>query len=225
MDYKYILDFLGELKDNNNRDWFQANKERYDASLAFFKREVKRLIDRIALFDEEVAYLKPENCIFRIYRDIRFSYDKTPYKTHFGAYIAKNGGRKSEYAGYYLHIDAEQSSLAGGAYNPQKELLRLMRREIDANFDELNAIMSSKSFKKYFGKIEPLTEPLKKLPVGFSPDSPAADIVKYKHFVVECSVDNLTVVRPDFGEYAAEVFRAMKPYNDFFNQIIDDYRS
>ncbi len=222
MNYKFLLDFLRELKANNNREWFNANRERYDLSLDFFRHEVKRLIDAISLYDSDISYLKPENCIFRIYRDVRFSPDKSPYKTHFGAYIAKNGGRKSEYAGYYFHIDAVDSVLSGGVYAPQKEVLRRIRAEIDANFDELREITSSTDFKKYFGRIEPFTEPLKKLPLGFSPDSPAAELLKYKHFVLSSPIDEKAMARPDFIDYAAKVFRTMKRYNDFFNEIIDE---
>lgn len=222
MSYKYLLDFLRELKENNNREWFNANRERYDLSLNFFRHEVKRLIEVISEYDSDIAYLKPESCIFRIYRDVRFSPDKSPYKTHFGAYIAKNGGRKSEYAGYYFHIDAVDSVLSGGVYAPQKEVLRHIRAEIDANFDELNKITNSKDFKKYFGKIDPLTEPLKKLPMGFSSDSPAAEILKYKHFVLSSPVDDKMMNRPDFIDYVAKVFRTMKLYNDFFNEIIHE---
>ena len=223
MNYVYLIDFLGDLSRNNNREWFGANKERYNLSLEFYKQEVKRLIDKIAEFDSDIAYLKPENCIFRIYRDIRFSPNKIPYKTHFGAYIARNGGRKSPYAGYYLHIDAEQSFLSGGAYNPSKEVLSAIRHEIDVNYDELSDIVSDSDFRKYFGKIEPYMPPLKKFPAGFSATSPAGELLRYKDFIIEHPLEAKTICSADFTDYAARIFHAMKPCNDFFNSIIADY--
>ena len=102
---KELFQFLSELRLHNNREWFQANKPRYDLLHRQFIEVVQELINRMTLFEPELAGLTPKDCIFRIYRDIRFSPDKTPYKTHFGAYIAAYGGRKSEYAGYYLHLE------------------------------------------------------------------------------------------------------------------------
>ena len=100
-----IMQFLTELKQNNNREWFQANKNRYDSLRKGFIDEVQQLIDRIALFDPEIAGLEAKDCLFRIYRDIRFSPDKTPYKIHFAAYMASCGGRGSERGGYYIHLE------------------------------------------------------------------------------------------------------------------------
>ena len=102
-----IIDFLRDLVANNNRDWFAANKERYQTTLDAFREEVAWFIARIGEFDERVKYLTPEDCLFRIYRDIRFSPNKLPYKNHFGAYICPNGGRKSPLSGYYLHLQPD----------------------------------------------------------------------------------------------------------------------
>ena len=126
---KELFQFLSELRLHNNREWFQANKPRYDLLHRQFIEVVQELINRMTLFEPELAGLTPKDCIFRIYRDIRFSPDKTPYKTHFGAYIAAYGGRKSEYAGYYLHLEPGASMLAGGVWCPPPALLKLFRKD------------------------------------------------------------------------------------------------
>ena len=134
---KELFQFLSELRLHNNREWFQANKPRYDLLHRQFIEVVQELINRMTLFEPELAGLTPKDCIFRIYRDIRFSPDKTPYKTHFGAYIAAYGGRKSEYAGYYLHLEPGASMLAGGVWCPPPALLKLFRKDIYENIEFL----------------------------------------------------------------------------------------
>ncbi|MDR3326522.1 MAG: DUF2461 domain-containing protein [Prevotellaceae bacterium] len=217
---KFILNFLRDLAQNNNREWFAANKERYNTAVGYFKNEVAELIQKISVFDDEIKYLAPENCLFRIYRDIRFSPDKTPYKTHFGAYMAAAGGRKSSLAGYYFHFDANEPFLSGGIYCPAKEMLKTIRTAVDVDYEELKNIVSERNFKKYFGEMQPFEKPLSKVPAGFSADSPAAEWLKFKHYGVEHILDEKTLYREDFTSYAAEVFKAMKEFNSFFNQII-----
>jgi len=220
MDNHFILDFLRDLSDNNNREWFAANKERYLAAAAFYKSEVAALIEKISEFDADIKHVKPENCIFRIYRDIRFSPDKTPYKNHFGAYIAANGGRKSILGGYYFHLEPNNMFLSGGIYCPDKDILKKILHGIEDNFDELQTILNEKNFKKYFGNIEPL-EKKSRLPLGFSKDSPAAEYLTFKHFLVEHSlVSEKILFSENFIDYAADVFCSMKDFNRFFNEII-----
>jgi len=217
---KFILDFLHDLVANNNRDWFAANKERYQAALAAFREEVAWFIARIGEFDERVKYLTPEDCLFRIYRDVRFSPNKLPYKNHFGAYICPNGGRKSLLSGYYLHFQPDGSFLSGGIYAPQPAALKQLRQSIEVNYQELLDITSKQSFKKAFdGIVSP--EVLKRVPTGFSSDSPAVDWLKYKHFIVQHPLDEANLLAPDFGEQALAIFRAMKPFNDFCNEAIE----
>ena len=215
-----IIDFLRDLVANNNRDWFAANKERYQTTLDAFREEVAWFIARIGEFDERVKYLTPEECLFRIYRDIRFSPNKLPYKNHFGAYICPNGGRKSLLSGYYLHLQPDGSFLSGGIYCPQPAALKQLRESIELNYHELAAIANEKPFKKAFdGIVSP--EVLKRVPTGFSPDSPAAEWLKYKHFIVEHPLTEAELVAADFREKALDVFRAMKPFNDFCNESLE----
>ncbi|MDR0829380.1 MAG: DUF2461 domain-containing protein [Prevotellaceae bacterium] len=220
MTNKYILDFLRELNENNNREWFAANKERYNIAAEFFKKEVADLIVKIAEFDADIKYLAPENCVFRIYRDIRFSPDKTPYKTHFGAYMAKSGGRKSPFAGYYLHIAHDEAFLSGGIYCPEKDTLKKIRKAIEVDFDDLQKIVSEQDFKKYFGKMQSFETPLVKVPVGFSADSPAAEWLKFRDFGIINPVNDKIFCQDNFTDYCKKVFGAMKNFNDFFNEII-----
>ncbi|MDR1543523.1 MAG: DUF2461 domain-containing protein [Prevotellaceae bacterium] len=224
MSNKYILNFLRELNENNNREWFAANKETYNIAVDFFKKEVAELIVKISQFDPEIKYLTPENCVFRIYRDIRFSPDKTPYKTHFGAYMAAGGGRKSPLAGYYFHFAHNEVFLSGGIYCPEKDTLKAVRKAIDANFDELNEIASFPDFKKYFDKIIPFEQTLSKVPAGFSADSPAAEWLKFKNFGIHHFIDEQTLCNENFTDYAAKVFAAMKNFNEFFNEIIREIK-
>ena len=123
-----IFQFLRELRQNNNRNWFQANKARFDILRQAFTNEVQQLIDRIALFDPEIAGTEARNCLFRIYRDIRFSPNKLPYKQHFAAYIAR-GGKNSERGGYYLHLEPDNSLLSGGIWCPSPGLLKCLRKK------------------------------------------------------------------------------------------------
>lgn len=220
MNNQLIIDFLRDLVANNSREWFAANKERYQTALDAFRQEVAWFIVRIGEFDERVKYLSPEECIFRIYRDIRFSPNKLPYKNHFGAYICPNGGRTSLLSGYYLHLQPDGSFLSGGIYCPQPATLKQLRQSIDINYQELVDISSDRAFKKAFnGIVSPDT--LKRVPTGFSPDSPAAEWLKYKHFIVEHPLDEAVLNAPDFAEKALAVFRAMKPFNDFCNEAIE----
>ena len=131
-----IIQFLTELRQNNNREWFQANKSRYDSLRKGFIDEVQQLIDRIALFDPEIAGLEAKDCLFRIYRDIRFSPDKTPYKIHFAAYMASCGGRGSERAGYYIHLEPGGCLLSGGVWCPPPALLKALRKDIYENIED-----------------------------------------------------------------------------------------
>ena len=121
-----VIQFLNELSENNNREWFQKNKKWYDESRekVLFLTEV--VINEIRKFDPDVPLLEPKDCLFRIFRDVRFSHDKSPYKTNFGSFIAK-GGRKSSYAGYYFHIEPSGSFVGGGIYMPAAEPLKAIR--------------------------------------------------------------------------------------------------
>lgn len=218
METKPILDFLGELTKNNNREWFEANKPTYKKVKKHFDDIIAELIKGLSELDPLLSELKPKDCTFRIYRDVRFSKNKDPYKTNFGAVIAR-GGRKSNYALFYFHLDAERSFLAGGIYMPPTDVLNQVRQEIDYNASEFREIISSKEFKKYFDKLD--GEQLKRAPKGYSPDDPNIDLLKYKSYLAVHDVARDKVVAEDYIPYALKVYKAMLPMYNFINRSFD----
>ena len=221
MDNGFILDYLSDLSKNNNREWFQANKERYEHAIELYRTEISQLIAGCGEFDPSVAHLTPRDCIYRIYRDIRFSPDKTPYKRHFSAYIAMQGGRNSPFGGYYLHLEPGASVLGGGIYCPDTNMLRNLRQLIDSHFEEFEAIISDPKFKEAFGKLDS-PEKLKRLPMGFSADSPAAEYLNYKHFLVERKLTDAEIKDPNIVTTIVEDFKKMHPMLVFFNDALLD---
>jgi len=215
----HIFDFLNELKDNNNREWFNDNKDRYKAALGEFEEVVGQLIASVGQFDDSVRLLEPKECIFRIYKDIRFSKNKEPYKTNMGAYLAR-GGRKSRFSGYYAHFEPNGSFVSGGIYMPEPAVLNRVREDIDLYYDDLINITNSPSFQKFFPELH--GDKLKTTPKGYSKDNPAAEILKHKSLYVYRSLSNSQVDSPSYIATATETFRVLKPFNDFLNRAIED---
>ncbi|HWA06652.1 MAG TPA: DUF2461 domain-containing protein, partial [Ignavibacteria bacterium] len=181
--HKSTIDFLKKLKKNNNRDWFNANKKLYEDARYDFEVFVFELIQKIAEFDETVSGLEPKDCMFRIYKDVRFSKDKTPYKTNFGAAINK-GGRKLSIAGYYIHISPTEYFLGSGLYMPSPEKLLAVRNNISAKSAKFKSIVEGKEFKKNFGKLWN-GDTLKTVPKGFDKEHPMGEYLKLKSFICE----------------------------------------
>ena len=198
-----IIDFLNQLKQNNNKEWFTTNKSLYEKAKADFEVFIKDLFGEIAQFDPEIGHHDPKSCIFRIYRDVRFSKDKSPYKTHFGAHITL-AAKKSDIhtrSGYYIHIETgNQSMLAGGDYNGA----------------DLEKILLDKNFKAVFGEIE--GEKLQKVPKDFDPAHPQAELLKMKSFLATHQVNDSELSSPDFLQKAVNVFKTLKPLGDFLNR-------
>lgn len=212
-----IPGFLEELKKNNNREWFQANKKWYEQCRADFELFITLLISEIGKFDRSIGSLKASDCLFRIYRDIRFSPDKTPYKTNFGAYIAR-GGRKSEFAGYYFHIEPGNCMLAGGIYMPSKEILKAVREEIFHNPEDILAIIHNKEFRKVFPAIT--GEQLKTAPQGYPKDWEYIDLLKFKDYNLVRPFMVSDMKKKNFLEFVTETYRMMYPFNEYLNGII-----
>lgn len=213
---KTTLEFLNGLKYNNNRDWFLKNQSGYKEAKNNFESFVQELINEVIAFDPILKGLEVKNCVFRINRDVRFSNDKSPYKTNFGAFIVRGGKKNGDkFAGYYFHIEPGDSMIAGGAYMPPAPWLSAIREKIDENPEELIEIMDKKDFSKYFGKID--GEKLKKAPKGYPPDHPYIDLLKLKSYLVINQVSDDVVVSPDYFHHVINVFKAMKPLNDFLN--------
>lgn len=218
---KNTFQFLKELKQNNNRDWFLENKPRYEEVKKDFEVFIDALIAEISRFDSSIGHHTGKECIFRIYRDVRFSKDKSPYKTHLGAHIT-SAAKKSEIhsrAGYYIHVGPGESMLAGGAYLPQGLWIKAIRKEIDYNANDLKKIINGAPFKKYFGEIE--GEKLKKAPKGYEPDHPEIELLKFKSFLATNKISDKEATTKEFLKHSAEVFKALFPFDQFLNQALD----
>lgn len=210
---KSTFQFLRQLSKNNNREWFNANKHLYEAAKIDFENFVTELIAAIAKFDKAASGLKAKDCTFRIYRDVRFSKNKEPYKNNFGAYIAA-GGKKSMKPGYYIHLQANgKSFLGGGAYMPASPVLNAIRQEVDYNLKEFEGILKARSFKKYFSKLEGDT--VKTTPKGYAKDHPAIGILRHKDFLAMHALKDEQLLVKNAVVYVVKGFEAMKPFNDF----------
>ncbi len=210
------LEFLRQLRDNNRRDWFAANRTTYEAAKAEWSTFVSQLIVRIGAFDDIVG-LTAKDCIFRINRDVRFSKNKSPYKVNFAAAIGR-GGRQSKYLDYYLHLEPGQSFLGGGVYAPTSEQLAKIRQEIHYNVAEIKAIIQEPTFAAYFGDIQGTQ--LKTMPKGYNRDHPEIDLLKRQQFFFMHAFTDAEVQSPDFLLKVVEGGRILKPLLDFFNYIL-----
>lgn len=219
---KETLGFLEQLQRNNNRPWFQERKEQYDVLRSQFEKDVFRLIQRIALFDPEIAGTEPKDCIYRIYRDVRFSPDKSPYKNYFSAYIAL-GGRKSERAGYYVHWQPDGCFLSGGVWCPPPRLLKMLRQAVFDHIEEFTEILDNPAFKQAFPDMQ--GEVLQRIPQPFTKetDFPRPDLLKRKDYVVIGSRPVSFFDCADWTEAAAADFEKMVPFNRFLNYTVDEY--
>jgi uncharacterized protein (TIGR02453 family) len=215
---KELLTFLKDLKSNNNKEWFTENKSRYELAKAEFETFITELFAQISVFDPSIGHLKAKECIFRIYRDVRFSKDKSPYKTHFGAHISI-APKKSEIhtrSGYYIHIEPGNSMLAGGAYLPQGDWLKTIRQEIDYNGADLVEILQSQDFKTTFGDLE--GDKLARMPKGYLDDHPFSELLKMKSFLATHKVADSELLKSGFTDTASKVFKTLKPLGDFLNR-------
>lgn len=212
-----VLEFLTKLKQNNNRDWFKANKKQFDEAKNEYAEMVQYLIDSMSVSNNELANLEAKDAIFRIYRDVRFSKDKSPYKVGMGAVIT-SGGRKSLIAGHYLHIEPGNSFLAGGSHCPPAEQLKKIRSEILYNNEEFKNILSSPEFIKLFGEI--VGDKLKRPPVGYPKDFEDIDLLKFKDYTIFHKISDKDVLKPEFLSETVSVFEKMKPFNEFLNRAL-----
>ncbi len=216
---KDILAFLRSLKKNNNKEWFDAHREKYEEVRDAFVKTIEKLILEISRFEPGVAGLRAKDCMFRINRDIRFSNDKRPYKENFGAAISP-GGKKSPLGVYYFHVQpGNESIIAGGIYMPEPDVLKKIRQEIDYNPKPLISILKSKTFKQYFGEMS--GEQLSRTPKGYPEDHPQADLLKFKNYIVVRGFTDKEVTEPKFMNEVMKSFKALKPLNDYLNTALD----
>ena len=214
------LTFLTELQENNNRDWFNDHRKKYEIARDNFAAFVEQLILDLSKMDEFITEATSKNAIFRIFKDVRFSKDKSPYKTHFSASIAK-GGRKSMYPGYYIHLEPNNKSLlASGIWRPQPEILKSVRQEIAYNHKAYEKIISNSAFTRVFGTVE--GNRLVRPPKGFDKDHPAIEHLKMKDFVVHHKVQDIEICKSEFNNYCVETFKIAQPFSAYFRGPVYD---
>jgi uncharacterized protein (TIGR02453 family) len=217
MDLQNAFQFLIDLKFNNNRPWFNDNKERYLSAKDDFDTFVEELITLLKKQDKSIDVNSAKECVFRIYRDARFSKNKDPYKTNFGAFISK-GGRKSPYAGYYVHFEPDNSFMGGGIYQPTPILLKTIRTQIFENTKEYKGILEQKDFKKQFPVLH--GDKLKMAPKGFPKDFEAIDLLKNKHFVVSQKIENEVWFEGDPKKTILNSYKTQQAFNEFLNRAV-----
>jgi len=217
---KSTLAFLAELAEHNTREWFQQHKKRYETARKEYITFLDELLQQMQHFEPAARGQQGKDLVFRIYRDVRFSNDKRPYKHHFGAYVAE-GGRKSIAPGYYLHLAADNKSfVAGGLWMPPADYLKAVRQEIDYNLDSFKSIVEEDSFRARFGALQ--GEQLKTTPKGYDKENPALPYLRFKSWNAVMPLPDATVLRKDFMHVVLEAFQAVKPLNDFLMEPLRD---
>jgi len=212
-----ILDFLRQLAVNNDRAWFKARKDRYDALRGAWEQDMERLIGLVAGFDPQVRGLNVKDCVYRIYRDIRFSHDKSPYKTYFSGVLGR-GGRHTVQSGYYVHFGVEEMMLCGGIWWPQKDVLERLRRLVDAEPDEFLAIVNDPSITSRY---QWMSRSLKSMPKGFDAGNPMAAYLKMKEYLLVKHLDEGYFDCDDWVEKVASDLQPLKPLHDFLNYVFE----
>lgn len=214
---KETLNFLKNLKDNNDRIWFETNKSEYEKAKQDVLLFVENLIPKMALIDPELKGLEAKKCLMRIYRDVRFSKDKLPYKTNFGIWLS--GKSKTPYPGYYLHLQPGNSFVAGGYWMPSPEHLKSIRQEIDYNLDEFNTILTEKSFKSNFKELS-TEEKLKTAPKDYPKDHLGIELLKLKSYTVSMMIDDKDLFSGKAADQIIATWKSMLPLTRFLQRAI-----
>ncbi|HWK06311.1 MAG TPA: DUF2461 domain-containing protein [Puia sp.] len=214
------IKFLKDLKKNNNKPWFEKNKAAYLNAKEDIDQFTQQVIDGLGKIDADIASLTPRDCLFRIYRDVRFSKDKTPYKTNMGASFNK-GGKKVPTAGYYFHCEPGSNMAGGGLWMPLSPELSKVRQEIDYNFEEWKKIISHRNFKKVFSAGVEGIDLLARPPKGYEAENPAIEFLKMKSFIVSRSFTDAELQSKSLLKEVLKTFEAMKPFIDFLNRSME----
>ncbi len=215
-----VLSFLEELARNNNREWFQEHKEDYLDVKRKVDRFTEALIAEVAAFDPEAAYLTPADCTYRIYRDTRFSPDKTPYKNHIGIFINPPFGKKSNRMGYYLHLEPGNCMAGCGTVCLPSKTVTAIRNSIRDNIEEYLEIINNPDFKKIYPVVG--DNPVKSAPKGFDRNWEYIELVKPKDFWAGHKLSDKEASSPSLAKKVGKMFRIGKPFNDFVNYTIDE---
>lgn len=221
-----LFDFFHRLDENNNRPWFHEHKDEYDFLRECWIKDIDKLLALMTQWEPDLAGQTAKNCVYRIYRDTRFSPDKTPYKRFFSAAFSP-WGRKTNRACYYLQMGVTDpdrhlnSGLYGGMWCPDSDMLRKVRTAIVDNDEEFSEIIENKEFKSIFPDFD-LGDKLKTVPRGFDKNSKFAEILKMKNIGKYCPAGEAFFTREDWVEETARRFSLLKPFIDFINYSIDE---
>lgn len=214
-----LFAYLDELSRNNERPWFAAHRTVFDALRADFTSDLQRMINAMAAGEPSLRWLNASDALYRIYRDTRFSADKTPYKTYFSALISPTG-RHCDRACWYLHVGADECALYGGVWTPEGKVLRKLRKAVVDNVEEFRALTQTpdieREFPGWWGR------QLKTAPKGYDRDHPDIDLLRLTEYGKCHTFDRSFFERPDWPEEAARLALMLKPMNDFLNYSIDE---
>ncbi len=217
MSFDNIFLFLKKLQENNDRTWFQTHKEEYSEARRTFEEFLTQFIGVLAKSDPMWEGLSPKQCMFRIYRDLRFSKDKTPYKTNFGAVITPEG-RKSFYAGLYLHLEPGNSFVGSGIYAPDSQILKAIRRKIFQEPERFQKIIKTPNFPPLYERGK-----LKRIPKGFPRDFPQAELLKYKHYVASIPLQDAFWEQKNVIAELLKYYNFFLPFNAFLNEAVREH--
>jgi uncharacterized protein (TIGR02453 family) len=216
------IKFLKDLKKNNSKPWFDKNRKVYEAAKADFVNFIQSVIDQHSKKDPSIKSLLAKDCMFRINRDIRFSKDKSPYKSNFGASINKGGRKAMNSAGYYFHLEPGNCFVGGGIYMPMPDELKKLRQEIDYNFSDFKKILNAKKFKSVYGDLDKSDEfLLSRVPKGYLPENPAAEYLKLKSYIAMIRIKDSDLTSKGLVKKTADAFEALQPLIEFINEAIN----
>lgn len=216
---KNTFRFLAELEQNNNKVWFDAHRPAYEAAKENALEFCAAMIKELGKLDAGIAMLEPRQCIFRINRDVRFSKNKAPYKNNMGVYFNAQG-KKSDTAGYYIHLQPGASFVAAGIWQPPAPVLSKLRQEIDYNFEEWSKILNSAAFKKNTEGLRS-EDKLSRPPKGYEATNPAIEFLKHKTFVASNSFSNDKFTEKDSVKNVMSFCKAAQPLVLFLNRGFD----
>ncbi|MEG1591771.1 DUF2461 domain-containing protein [Chryseobacterium sp.] len=217
-----LFDFLKLIDKNNNREWFNDNKNLFLEAQSDFQNFTEELISEMGIFDEKILKLDAKKSLLRIYRDTRFSKDKTPYKTYFGASLGM--GKINTKAGFYLHVEPGKSFLGSGIYLPDSPVLKEIRKEISLFKDDFLKAINDKDFKKYYGKLDQ-EHKLKNVPQGFEKEDAMGEYLKLKSFIGVHNMPNKDLMEKNAVKNISKIFEAAKPLNDFLDTSISNLKN
>lgn len=216
------VQFLKNLKRNNKKEWFDANRGKYENAKQDVEDLSSSIIKNLSRIDDSIAHLQAKDCMFRINRDVRFSKDKSPYKTNMGVYFSK-GGKKGIQGGYYFHLEPGNSFVAGGLWMPMAPELKKVRQELDYSFDEFSKIIKSRKFKSVFGDLDRSQEyALSRPPKGYDDSNAAIEYLKLKSYIAITKISDADLTSKDLVKKVVSHFESLKPLIGFFNRAIEE---